>query len=567
MNPPPRVRRYVDNIAVRYPSFYPDNGGPGWYPELQYPTQTRLDVRYNNVLGREVYIQLNAVFFTGLRKDMNEGDVLDVLATLGVANGAKFTLLLSNRRQPDYRIAIIEFPTARQAEDAIVRSSENRAVFRSREFRARYSEINGNGPCQGSLRDILLVREEFALTPLHIPTSLSVNHLSPRHRQAPPSLPSPPPSAPPWNAVGFARDSFQKKRKSLNVEPEPTLRRRKRRHTLTDEADEEEDISDLPPIYRTDNTISKSTSSSASRSKSTLDDTIASRMRRPRDRGVGQSSRESNDHPARGKVRSSQGGKSSISTGHHRHRKRSRKESPAAQSSENKSVDHRSGLQDPPGEELGDALLSRIGERARHDPSSIASRQDNNEGLPTQNQASSSTVNDKPPLTPVSPDLTPDTPPLPSPFSTKILEQFARHFCTDNVRPYKEPRFVSISANLDKIVISSTSNPSSCRPGASTAKDEEGDASMIDQAYCTIAIDDMTSDQTNILGLKKVWMLSGRAGELWAARGGRLEWEASTESQQEVEKVLKIEEGAPSDDLDEVNIVLGDCNKVIAKNE
>ncbi|WVQ82910.1 hypothetical protein IAT38_005046 [Cryptococcus sp. DSM 104549] len=200
---PPRVNRYVDDILIKVPAFYGDTGGPGWYPELQHPVQTRLAVRFNPILGRTVYINPTAIFMTGVRHGMGMEDVRRVFTDLGVGHGMEFTLFTCHKFMTDVSIVIAEFPSARQAEQALLLANENRHLLDTPhfEFRARYSDVNATGPLQGTVRDILLVREELALTRLYLPTTLSSPH-------------SPPPPTPQWNAVGFSRDAFRGKRKS-----------------------------------------------------------------------------------------------------------------------------------------------------------------------------------------------------------------------------------------------------------------------------------------------------------------------------------------------------------------
>lgn len=83
----PRVNRYPDNVLVRLPAYYADHGGPGWYPEVQSPHQTRLAVRYSSALRKNVYIQPNALFISGIKEELGMQGIREILYSLGVERG------------------------------------------------------------------------------------------------------------------------------------------------------------------------------------------------------------------------------------------------------------------------------------------------------------------------------------------------------------------------------------------------------------------------------------------------------------------------------------------------
>ncbi|OCF38613.1 hypothetical protein I317_07603 [Kwoniella heveanensis CBS 569] len=200
----PHVKRFVDGVAVLHPRYYADPGPEGFYPELQYPTQTRLGVMWNQHLGKETYIQLNAVFMTGIERKYDREHV----------RGA-FEIISSNvhGKHPDEMIAIIEFPSAQQAESAILFANSNSRLLGDGHFFARYADVNAKGTYAGSTKDILLVREEFALSSPYTPRVLRA---SPSTRLPPPLCSQCPPSYNEndftWHAVGYSRDSFATKR-------------------------------------------------------------------------------------------------------------------------------------------------------------------------------------------------------------------------------------------------------------------------------------------------------------------------------------------------------------------
>ncbi|WVF66565.1 hypothetical protein IAT40_001305 [Kwoniella sp. CBS 6097] len=209
----PLVKRYVDGVAVLHPRFYPDQGPDGFFPELQYPTQTRLAVRWNEHLGMETYIQLNAIFLTGIKRVYGREDLRRVFRD--ISTELKITLFQVHAKYPEEMIAILEFAMPHQAEEALLFANSNSRLFGDGHFFARYLDINAKGPNAGSTDDILLVREDFALSSPYTPRTSSFS-LSPRQSFTPQLQPPLPPSLPPvdsgWHAVGYSRDSFAAKR-------------------------------------------------------------------------------------------------------------------------------------------------------------------------------------------------------------------------------------------------------------------------------------------------------------------------------------------------------------------
>ncbi|WVQ94177.1 hypothetical protein IAU59_001255 [Kwoniella sp. CBS 9459] len=221
---PPRVKRYVDNVAVLRPRYYPDPGPEGFYPELQYPTQTRLAVKWNEYLGRETYIQLNAVFMTGIMRAFGREDVR--AAFNDISRDIDITLFQVHAKHPEEMIAILEFPTPQQAEQAIRFANSNGRILGDGHFFARYADVNLKGPHAESTKDILLVREEFALSPPYTP----LIGLNPPDQFFPPQ-PHRHASSPldiGWHAVGYARDSFSTKRSLSEVDHQWSAPRKRR---------------------------------------------------------------------------------------------------------------------------------------------------------------------------------------------------------------------------------------------------------------------------------------------------------------------------------------------------
>ncbi|OXG28849.1 hypothetical protein C361_00501 [Cryptococcus neoformans Tu259-1] len=200
----PRVNRYPDNVLVRLPAYYADHGGPGWYPELQSPHQTRLAMRYSSALRKDVYIQPNALFIPGIKEELGMQGIREILYSLGVERGLEFTMYRPLRHLSGLVMTTIQFPSQRQAEDVLITVNKNNHLFVSStsELKARYHEINSRGVNAASTKDILLVREELSLAPAYIPTIVPP-HLA--------HLLSFQPAR--WNAVGYARDAFVNKRK------------------------------------------------------------------------------------------------------------------------------------------------------------------------------------------------------------------------------------------------------------------------------------------------------------------------------------------------------------------
>ncbi|KAK8844747.1 hypothetical protein IAR55_006597 [Kwoniella newhampshirensis] len=543
---PPRVKRYVDQIVVRHPSFYPDHGGPGWYPELQYPTQTRLAVRYNPLLEREVYVQLNAVFLSGLNMDMSKEDVMRVLGNFGVAHEAKIALFQPNKKQPGYRIAIIQFPSARQAEDAMNLVNDNRHVFRSQEFRARYSEVNAKGPNEGSVRDILLVREEFSLTPPHVPTVLSSNQ-----------LPFPHPPSATWNAVGYSRNASRGKRKSSEDEParESSKRSwdlrcdRKRRRTLCDE-----EISCLPPFFQSNNGDSVTSRWTDQTAKNI---TISSRQN-----AVAHLSRTAKANRASRPLieRSDSDHRTDHDSG--QRRKFSRWDNPRPYSRGDRSKMRSKGIQtDSSNDEIGEILARNrveiskgtVAEAKTLDlvngdkltPKQVRPLKDDEHDASLPNAVFDHNVESEPSSSSsldVFPTLTPTTQPPaeasnPCPnIDMKSLRPFAHHFLP--AAAYEEPNFVSISSDGDKLLITSTMGT----PLVSTDATDTNVSADSPELLLT-AIADLTDEQRQVLRIKRVWKLDGRVGEMWKTSRGGLELASLRGSEMEVVGVLDLSAG------------------------
>ncbi|WWC67285.1 uncharacterized protein I206_101193 [Kwoniella pini CBS 10737] len=216
---PPRARRTVDNILVLTPRYYPDPGPDGFYPELQRPVQTRLGVRFNDRLNKDVYFQLNAVFMTGLRLDFTQQDLKNLFKHItsevcvllipflpwnkGRADQRKqirFTALHPHGNK-NVSLACMEFSSAAEADEVIIFVTTHRHLFGDNNIHVRHSDINASGYTAGSTMDILLVSEVLALSPPYTPRSGSSNTSS---GQLPDG----------WHAAGFSRDFFKLKRSS-----------------------------------------------------------------------------------------------------------------------------------------------------------------------------------------------------------------------------------------------------------------------------------------------------------------------------------------------------------------
>ncbi|ODN73792.1 hypothetical protein L202_07320 [Cryptococcus amylolentus CBS 6039] len=214
----PRVRRYIDDVCVREPAFYADHGGPGWYPELQHPIQVRLAVRYNPLLKKDVYIQPNSLFFSGLKDGLSKGDLRELLDEYGAERGMEFALFQPHKQNHRTSIGIMLFPSQRQAEDAMYalnKNSNHLGVSRGEnrgDFRVRYSEINSLGHRQDDISDILLVREILSISDAYIPTYI------PESKYGNVAQPSSPTG---WHAVGYSRDQFTTKRKAQDLDKLP----------------------------------------------------------------------------------------------------------------------------------------------------------------------------------------------------------------------------------------------------------------------------------------------------------------------------------------------------------
>nr|XP_018266173.1 uncharacterized protein I303_00142 [Kwoniella dejecticola CBS 10117]OBR88331.1 hypothetical protein I303_00142 [Kwoniella dejecticola CBS 10117] len=199
---PPRVRRTVDNVLVLHPGYYPDPGPEGFYPELQYPVQTRLGVRFNPRVNKNVYTQLNAVFMFGLSWDMTEQKIADLLKVVTTESSPV----------PEMRIRLSP-------------------SYDSNNFVVRHSDIHASGFYADSTKDVLIVSEMLALSPPYIPPPY-IPLPSPRN-------PTPSKSTNPdnWHAVGFSRDSFRSKRRSSTSSHWcPPRKRRQSSVSISDEA-------------------------------------------------------------------------------------------------------------------------------------------------------------------------------------------------------------------------------------------------------------------------------------------------------------------------------------------
>ncbi|WWC90180.1 uncharacterized protein L201_005113 [Kwoniella dendrophila CBS 6074] len=207
---PPRAKRTVDNVLVLYPRYYSDPGPEGFYPELQYPVQTRLGIRFHTLHNKNVYIQLNCVFMSGLKMNMTEKDVRDILK--GITNEILFTTFKKHSTR-NIKMACMEFSSARDADEVILFAQFNNRLFGDERLTVRYSDVNSHN-C--STKDILLVREEIALSPPYNPRSLRQSYL-PFARPARKTE-----ELGRWNAVGYSRDSFRSKRPSpTSCAPQP----------------------------------------------------------------------------------------------------------------------------------------------------------------------------------------------------------------------------------------------------------------------------------------------------------------------------------------------------------
>ncbi|WVW81291.1 hypothetical protein I302_103282 [Kwoniella bestiolae CBS 10118] len=166
---PPRARRYVDNQLVLAPRYYPEPGPEGFYPELQHPVQTRLGIRLNTVLNKEVYTQLNAVFIAGMRMGITQNEIREYFR--GIGDNFIFTEFHKHPHK-DFMITCMEFGSAKDADDVICFTKHNTHLFGDERVTVRYSDIHSSGYSSGSTKDILLVREELALSPSYTPRSI-----------------------------------------------------------------------------------------------------------------------------------------------------------------------------------------------------------------------------------------------------------------------------------------------------------------------------------------------------------------------------------------------------------
>ncbi|TYJ57439.1 hypothetical protein B9479_001755 [Cryptococcus floricola] len=229
----PRVGRYIDDVCVREPAFYADHGGPGWYPELQHPNQVRLAVRYNPLLKEDVYIQPNALFFSGLKDGLSKGALRELLDEYGVERGMEFAVFQPHKQIHRSSMGIMLFPSQRQAEDAMYvlnKNSNHLGVSRGGkrgDFRVRYSEINSLGHRQHDISDILLVRENLSISDAYIPTYI------PESNDGIVAHPSSPTG---WHAVGYSRDEFTTKRKAQDLDklPQDPRKSGKSKHAAED---------------------------------------------------------------------------------------------------------------------------------------------------------------------------------------------------------------------------------------------------------------------------------------------------------------------------------------------
>lgn len=76
------ARHLPDGRAVMSPSFYPDPGPPGWYPELQQPRRARLEVRPAIRSDHQVYVQPNALLLSSIPALHTEAHIQDLLKPL-----------------------------------------------------------------------------------------------------------------------------------------------------------------------------------------------------------------------------------------------------------------------------------------------------------------------------------------------------------------------------------------------------------------------------------------------------------------------------------------------------
>ncbi|WWC97546.1 hypothetical protein V866_004430 [Kwoniella sp. B9012] len=163
---PPRARRYIDNQLVLPPRFYPDPGPEGFYPELQHPVQIRLGIRFNPLLQKQVYFQMNAVYIAGMSLDMTKDKLKRHLS--GITDNFIFTEFKKHPHR-EVMLACMEFASLKDADDVICFVRAHTRLFGGKKVIARYSDIQSNTE---STRDILLVREELALCPPYTPKSI-----------------------------------------------------------------------------------------------------------------------------------------------------------------------------------------------------------------------------------------------------------------------------------------------------------------------------------------------------------------------------------------------------------
>ncbi|WWD06316.1 hypothetical protein V865_004406 [Kwoniella europaea PYCC6329] len=163
---PPRARRYIDNQLVLPPRFYPDPGPEGFYPELQYPVQIRLGIRFNPLVQKQVYFQMNAVYIAGISLDMTKDRIKSHLS--GITDNFIFTEFKKHPHR-EAMLACMEFASLKDADDVICFVRAHTRIFGGKRVTARFSDIQSNAE---STRDILLVREELALWPPYSPKSI-----------------------------------------------------------------------------------------------------------------------------------------------------------------------------------------------------------------------------------------------------------------------------------------------------------------------------------------------------------------------------------------------------------
>ncbi|WVQ64325.1 uncharacterized protein L199_002487 [Kwoniella botswanensis] len=149
---PPRARRYIDNQLVLPPRFYPDPGPEGFYPELQYPVQIRLGIRFNPLLQKQVYFQMNAVYIAGMSLDMTKDKLKSHLS--GITDNFIFTEFKKHPHR-EVMLACMEFASLKDADDVICFVRAHTRIFGGNRVIARYSDIQPNAE---STRDILLSR-------------------------------------------------------------------------------------------------------------------------------------------------------------------------------------------------------------------------------------------------------------------------------------------------------------------------------------------------------------------------------------------------------------------------